>query len=283
MQVAFANSYRVLYGALGFVPITLLWIYILWTLIFLGFQSCYCSQNFSQLKLAMLYEADNNAEQDPWIFLGPYAPIEVIAALVRKLENGQTPVPAYALALSCQYPIQAIDAILARLVQKNFVNVIENDDELCYILSHPLDGLNLNKIQDVFDESTPRSSHYPNLQKLVHQLTDDRRIRLHNLNGHALREKPFNLQKDISDSYDTDISVALENARMLLPDEDLNLDSPADNSLTPEHDSEIPQTETDCPLDEHKDNSLTPEHDSGIPQIETDCESASSVSSDKIV
>ena len=238
MQVAFANSYRVLYGALGFVPITLLWVYILWTIIFLGFQSCYCVQNFDQLKIAMLYDTDAASKQDPWVFLGPYAPIEVIAALVRALENGKTPVPAKALAISCQYPIQAIDAILARLVQKGFVNVIENDEELSYILAHPLDGMNLNKIQDVFDESTPRSVHYPILYELVGRLTEDRRIRLHNLNGHALREKPYNLQKDISDSYDDDLSLALRSAVGQPIDESLNLDALQDNCLLHEDASE---------------------------------------------
>jgi len=191
MQVAFANSYRVLYGAIGFVPISLLWIYILWTLMFLGFQACYCVQNFSQLKLATIYDSDSDNESDLWIFLGPFAPIEVIAALVRELENGKTPVRAEELALSCQYPIQAIDAILSRLVQYNFVNVFENDGELLYVLAHPLDGLDLNAIMDVFDETTPRTIRYAKLHNLIKEQNISRQSHFQTLNGHALRELPF--------------------------------------------------------------------------------------------
>lgn len=282
MQVAFANSYRVLYGALGFVPITLLWIYILWTILFLGFQSCYCAQNFAQLKIATLYDTDASVEQDPWVFLGPYAPIEVIAALVRELENGKTPVPANALAISCQYPIQAIDAILARLVQKGFVNVIENDEELSYILAHPLDGMNLNKIQDVFDESTPRSVHYPILQELVRRLTEDRRIRLHKLNGHALREKPYNLQKDISDSYDNDLSLALQSAVQDSIDEDLNLDAPNDNSLSLEAASDSDASIEETP-DEELEASLSTEPETSSDEPTTPvCDSEPQKSSEKV-
>ncbi len=191
MSIAFANSYRILYGAIGFVPITLLWIYIVWTLVFLGFQSCYCIQNFKQLKLATLYDSDNDNESDLWIFLGPYAPIEVIAALVRELENGKTPVRAEELALSCQYPIPAIDAILTRLVQHKFVNVLETDGELLYVLAYPLDALDLNLIMDAFDESTPRTLRYNKLYDLIREQNARRRALFKTLNGHALREIPF--------------------------------------------------------------------------------------------
>lgn len=189
MSIAFNRSYDPLYGAISFVPITLFWIYISWTLMFLGVQTCYCTQNFRKLIMASVYDADQSDEQDDvWFHIGPYAPLEVTAALVRALEMGQTPVSAEALSIECQYPQQAVEAVLSRLVTAQFVNTVNSDSETKYVIAKPLDALSLNEIMDLFDESTPRATRFEHLNAIVSHQTEQRHTWLEEKTANDLRE-----------------------------------------------------------------------------------------------
>lgn len=189
MSIAFNKSYDPLYGAISFVPITLFWIYISWTLMFLGVQTCYCTQNFRKLTMASIYDAEQSEDQENvWFHIGPYAPLEIMASLVRALERGDLPVSAEKLSLECQYPQPAIEAILNRLVAAQVVNVVNSDSEIKYLISKPLDALDLNAIMDLFDESSPRASRFEHLNKIVARETESRRAHLEDQTANALRE-----------------------------------------------------------------------------------------------
>ena len=189
MSIAFNKSYDPLYGAISFVPITLFWIYISWTLMFLGVHTSYCTQNFRKLIMASLYESErSNEQEDAWFHIGPFAPIEITAALVRALENGKTPVSAEDLSQACQYPQPAIDAILSRLVTARFVNAINSDAETKYMIAKPLDAIRLNAVMDLFDESSPRARRFEHLHQIVAQETECRHSRLDQKTANHLRE-----------------------------------------------------------------------------------------------
>ncbi|MBO4349352.1 MAG: YihY family inner membrane protein [Proteobacteria bacterium] len=195
MSIAFKSSYSILYGALGIIPMTLLWLYFIWSIIYFGVEASYCLQNMRSLSLRWCYDSNPNGAE--WVFIGSYAALEVLSALVRNLCAGKEPPTADALAVECVYPTQAIQAILARLGQINVVKRMENDFANTYILAKPLDAIAIKEVMKLFDESTPRVQRHPKLQALVEQLIAAQEQIWSDSNANILREDGVSL-KDVS-------------------------------------------------------------------------------------
>lgn len=171
-SLAFSSSsysnYRILYGALGIIPVMLLWLYVTWAIVLVGVEMSYCLQNMRLLLLRKIY--DTSSDENPWVFLGAYAPIEVVASMVRNLCAGKDPQTAEELAVECVYPVLAIEAIMKRLENMHVVKSIQGETAVSYILSKPLDGILIRDIMEAFDESSPRVLKHPRLSAMVEEL-----------------------------------------------------------------------------------------------------------------
>ncbi len=163
------SNNTILYGALGIIPVILLWLYLTWMMLLFGVEAGYCMQNMRSLCLRKCYNEDNG-ENDTWVFLGNYAALEVLASLVRNLCRGGEPQTSEELSVECVYPVQAIDAILDRLVGINIVKKIEGEFSPVYYLARPLDTIQISEVMKTFDESSPRVKKYPKLEAMVEQL-----------------------------------------------------------------------------------------------------------------
>lgn len=205
LSVAFTNSsnYSILYGALGMIPLTLLWVYITWVVMLLGVQASYCMQNMRILLLNKFYDVENEAS---WVFLGAYAPIEVLAALVRRLCAGAEPPTVEQLSVECTYPAAAIEAVMSRLERLGVVRMIENEFAKTYILARPLDAIVLHDVMAGFDESSPRAHKFPKVGELVTQLITAQDQILGNSNANVLREDGVVL-KDIGNDPTKNLHV----------------------------------------------------------------------------
>ena len=195
MTVAFKSNYSILYGAIGIIPLTLLWLYFIWTIIYFGAEASYCIQNMRSLGLRWCYDSNPNSTE--WVFIGAYAALEVLAAMVRNLCAGRDPCTVEALAVECVYPSQAILAILARLEQNNVVKRIDNEFASTYILAKPLDTIAIRDVMKLFDESSPRVQKHPKLRALVEQLLAAQAQIWSESNANMLREDGVSL-KDVS-------------------------------------------------------------------------------------
>ena len=197
LSIAFSTSYRVLYGALGIIPVTLLWLYISWTLVLYGVEAGYCLQNLKRLLLEKFYNS-RASEDNPWIFIGAYAPVEVLAALVRNLCAGQDPMTSDEIASECVYPVQAVEAILTRLENYRIVRKIDTDKGPGFIISRPLDAVHLRSVMSRFDESSPRVRKHPKLAAMIEQLVASQNKIWGGCNANQLREDGVSLN-DVSD------------------------------------------------------------------------------------
>lgn len=187
MTMAFKSSYSILYGAIGLIPLILVWVYVIWTLTYLGVEACYCSQNFHHLMLRRLYE-NPTSNQDHWIFIGAYAPLEVLSVLVRDLCNDKSPSPCEDISTACRYPIVAVEAVLERLSGMGITKSVDGEFSKAYFLSRPLDAITINEVMRAFDESSPRVNDHPRLQKLVTQLLEAQRAIWADTTANDLRE-----------------------------------------------------------------------------------------------
>ena len=185
-SIAFSTSYRILYGALGIIPVMLLWLYITWAIVLIGVETSYCMQNMRLLLLRKIY--DTSSDENPWVFLGAYAPLEVLAAMVRNLCAGKDPQTAEELAIECVYPILAVEAIMKRLETLKVVKRVETESAATYILARPLDKILIKDVMAAFDESSPRVMKHPKLSKLVDELLNVQKDIWSNLDANVLRD-----------------------------------------------------------------------------------------------
>lgn len=169
MSIAFENTYSILYGALGIIPAILLWLYISWIVLLGSVELCYCLQNMESLLLDKFYNT-NAGDKITWVFIGAYAPLEVLAALIRNLCEAKGPMTAKEIAVACTYPVQAVEAILSRLETVQAVKKVEGEQATSYFISKPLDAIKIHEIMNLFDESSPRVQKHQKLEALVSQL-----------------------------------------------------------------------------------------------------------------
>lgn len=190
------TNYNILYGTIGIIPVTLLWIYLTWMLVLFGVETCYCLQNMRALRLQLCYDCSAN-ESETWVFLGAYAAIEVLSALVRNFCAGRDPLTAEELAVECIYPVKAIEAILGRLESLNIVKSNEGEFAKTYFIARPLDTISIKSVMEAFDESSPRVIKHPKLDALVCQLMGAQQQIWAESNANILREDGV-LLKDVS-------------------------------------------------------------------------------------
>lgn len=183
---AFSQTYSILYGALGLVPVFLVWIYLLWALTLLGVVASYCAQNFHSL--VRRSNVRNDDTHDRWYFLDLYAPLEVLASLVRHFAAGSLPLGIDELMVECRYPARAIEAILEQLERLGIAKPVEHDLGKGYILTRPLENIDLHIVMDAFDESELRSSEYPQLKQLFDSLLQAQADTLREKSAKSLRE-----------------------------------------------------------------------------------------------
>lgn len=181
------SNYNLLYGALGIIPVTLLWLYLTWMMILFGVEIGYCMQNMRSLRLRMCYDT-RKGDGDTWIFIGAYSALEVLASLVRNLCAARQPMNAEEIAVDCIYPVPAVEAILGRLENINVVKKIESEFSSTYILAKPLDSIVICEVMKTFDESSPRVKKHPKLEALVTQLIAAQEQIWTSSNANILRE-----------------------------------------------------------------------------------------------
>lgn len=196
MSIAFGSTYSILYGALGIIPVVLLWLYISWIMMLGAVEACYCLQNKNALLLRKFYDA-RTGDKASWVFIGAYAPLEILAALIRNYCDGKDALTADELAVECVYPVQAIEAILGRLQKLDIVKKNEGERSATFYISKPLDKILLKDVMDAFDESKQRTQKHPKLEALVDQLIAAQENIWTDNNANILREDGVVL-KDIS-------------------------------------------------------------------------------------
>lgn len=198
VNIAFksTSNYSILYGTLGILPVTLLWLYLTWMMLLFGVEAGYIMQNMHSLKLQRCFDQTPGIQSE-WMFIGEYAPLEVLAALVRNFCAGNPPLTAETLASQCIYPVPAIEAILARFENMHVVNRIDGEFAATYIIARPLDAILLRDVMAAFDESTPRVKKHPKLESIISQLQAAQSQIWTDSNANILREDGVTL-KDVS-------------------------------------------------------------------------------------
>jgi membrane protein len=209
MSFAFGSTYSILYGALGIIPVVLLWLYISWIMMLGAVCASYCIQNKNALLLRKFYDA-RSGDKAAWVFIGAYAPLEILAAIIRNSCKGKAPLTAETLAVECIYPVQAIEAILARLQKIDVVKKVEGEQAAAYFIAKPLDTILIKDIMKTFDESSQRIQEHTKLEALITQLIAAQENIWTNNNVNILREDGVVLKDVSTDMTEMNLNLSEE-------------------------------------------------------------------------
>ena len=142
-----AISYSAIYGSFGVLPVTILWVYISWTLVLLGATVSFAVQSASS------YEPDReigSREREQ-------VATRLVLAVAQWFADGHAARPAQELINGAQVPPRLGRKLLEELVEgRILVRVLLPREELGYVPAKPLEDLNLGELVNVLRGTSDR-------------------------------------------------------------------------------------------------------------------------------
>jgi len=137
--------FRELYGVLGLIPLSMLWIYISWLVVLFGVQLAYTTQNLEKLDAIETSSIDNS---ENFSIAGDDTMIAVMGYICEEFDNGRGPVSGEKIVRKFSLPYKLVYHILGRLVNAGLlVHTIEPAEGYC--LAKSSDKIHLSDIQSL--------------------------------------------------------------------------------------------------------------------------------------
>ena len=137
--------FRELYGVLGLIPLSMLWVYISWLVVLFGVQLAYTTQNLEKLD-AIETSTIDNAEN--FSIAGAETIMALMGYICEEFDNGRGPVTGEKIVRKFSLPYKLAYHILNKLVDAGLlVNTLEPSEG--YSLAKSSDKIYLSDIQDL--------------------------------------------------------------------------------------------------------------------------------------
>ena len=131
-----------LYGALGLLPLFLIWLNLSWTIFLYGAELANVAANLSNLKMAQV-ASDTHVR--------PAELLAVTIAVVQPFQHGRGPVGAAQIAAALALPRDKVDLLLDRLISLQLLCAVQTDEGTAFVPSRPADKMRLGQILDIDD------------------------------------------------------------------------------------------------------------------------------------
>lgn len=137
------------YGVLGIIPITVMWIYVSWLIVLFGLQLTYATQNVKRLDAA---EFAKMRRQDTCFLANTQTVIRVMEYVLNAFERkDQKPVSVEAVAYRLGMPTDFTEKILERMVRSNLL-CRTDDPSVGYVPSTDGTHITLDEISRAISE-----------------------------------------------------------------------------------------------------------------------------------
>ncbi len=140
----FANavSLRHLYGSLGFVPLFMFWVYLMWVVVLFGLE---VSAILQSLGGRSPREIENR--QEPTGLVDPASVVLLMEVVVDRFQSGQ-PSTARGLAEATGIPEATVHTMIDHLIARGFLHPLEHDEKVV-TLARPPEQIAAGDIIDV--------------------------------------------------------------------------------------------------------------------------------------
>jgi len=128
-----------LYGALGLVPLFLLWMYVSWLVFLLGAQLAHTAAN---LRAAQAMARARRSVPGPWDL------VAAVLAIARQYQAGRGPVGPGQVAEDLRMPAPLVEPLLKQLVSAGLLCPVETEAETRYVPRRPLEKVTVMAVMD---------------------------------------------------------------------------------------------------------------------------------------
>ncbi|MFH1130850.1 MAG: YhjD/YihY/BrkB family envelope integrity protein [Pseudomonadota bacterium] len=146
------SSFTGVYGALGLIPLTLLWIYYSWLVILFGAEVAYTIQNLHMLEEdehIRLHGSAGLCEELEHENVNGYVAARLMLAVAENFANGQKVLSKEKLVRQFGIPAAVIDRIFEPLIKKDLVLEVQGEGT-GYMPAKPLAEIGLLEVLDLF-------------------------------------------------------------------------------------------------------------------------------------
>ncbi len=176
-----------LYGALGVLPLFLLWLFLSWLIILFGLEISYTLQAMGALGgKHQLPQAPPWVQQQTETGFDPKWTLPIMALVGRRFQSGETVTPVE-IATKLRLPGSAVHTLCQALKSQHLLNRVPCDDEQDgvdgYALAKPPNEIMLSQLLDVgdqqsvaFDHTTPGQDVLVTLRNAQHQAMDGKTL-----------------------------------------------------------------------------------------------------------
>lgn len=141
-----------IYGAMGLVPLFLMWLNLSWWIFLFGAEIAHTVANLSQIQ---------SAHQAAGRMLGPWDMLDAVVAIARRNLRTGGPVDIEDVAESLQLPEDSCAELLDRLSDGGMICRVSDADTMSYLLAKPADGIS---VTDVLRIGSPYAAGGPAVQ-----------------------------------------------------------------------------------------------------------------------
>jgi membrane protein len=189
-----------IYGVLGIIPLTVMWIYLSWLIVLFGLQLTYATQNVKRLDAA----AFNKARRQEQCFLAnDQTVIRVMEYVLNAFERkDQKPVSVESIAYRLGMPTDFTEKILNRLVQSGLL-CHTSEPTVGFVPSTDGAHITLDEISKAISEvsfAQPSAADATNMLAVFDEL--NKHLSRYTLKQVLNRDEDFNVQQESFDSDD---------------------------------------------------------------------------------
>ena len=150
-----------LYGALGLLPLFLIWLNLSWTIFLFGAELAHTAANLASMQAAELAEST---------VLGPVDLLAAAIAVARPYLAGQGPVRREQVVESLRLPEESALWLLDRLDEARVVCPTGDEAQPAYVLARPAETIPILAVMGIVDQqpaALPGRSYDPEIEELV--------------------------------------------------------------------------------------------------------------------
>jgi membrane protein len=149
INLVILDAYNKIYGALGLIPIFLIWIYITWSIILIGAELAYCFQNLRSMLLMRRRDEHAHARGSRHLY-DPLVALEIFAPVATAFHRGEQPVTERILSTTTHYSPSVVRETVKRLLRSNFLRLAHAKKGRGLLPSRSLDTIRLDELVAVF-------------------------------------------------------------------------------------------------------------------------------------
>lgn len=145
VNLVILDAYNKIYGALGLIPIFLIWIYITWTIILIGAELAYSFQHLRTLLVTRQRDQLAHGKRTRHLY-DPLVVLELFAPVATAFHRGEQPVEERHLVEATHYSPTVVRDTVGRLLHGNIVRRARGKRRSGLVPARALDAIRLDEL-----------------------------------------------------------------------------------------------------------------------------------------